>query len=105
LWYLNPVGGDLGDGEHDGTGVGWGDDPCGIVGLVCWTGPGDKFPVEKFVEVSVSVVQILDQQLFRLNRILFDKVGLQHILTMNTHPDGEKGRMRGRRGREYDFRD
>jgi len=89
-WYLNPVGGDLGDGEHDGTGVRGGDDPCGIFRLLSGPGSRDKFPVEEFVEVSVSVGQIFDQQLVRLNGILFDKVGLYHIsTTYNTPQLGE----------------
>ena len=53
--YLDPEGGDFVDGEHDGAGVGRGDDSCGVGRLVGWTGSGDEFPEEEFVEVSVSI--------------------------------------------------
>jgi len=111
-WYLNPVGGDLGDGEHDGTGVRGGNNPCGIFRLLGGSGPRDKLPIEEFIEVSVTIGQIFDQQLLGLNCILFDKVGLHHISTTNTsHHNWARKRRHagwgeGVKGRgSYDFGD
>lgn len=52
---LDPVGGDLADGVHDGTGVCGGDDPDGFFGGVDGSGAGFQFTEEEFVECFVAI--------------------------------------------------